>query len=183
MRLDQRDGGRIVAQRDHARAAAPRQPCEQHRRQQHEARLHAVEEMIEPAERDEAARLALFLAVVFHVLLRGFLRRLFFGFVLVILLAPQPKPAASASVANAAMPDHDGDDEARGAGQRCPKTHAGTRNSAVADDAAEPGRQRPGLARRKARGETRGRDRARNPEDSPDALPLERAVREQPPAP
>ena len=88
----------------------PHQELDQHGGQQGEADLEAVAEMIEPAERDEAARLGRFFFLVFFAYRFGdgrfFLRA---GFSAsssssASSTARQPKPAASASAVKAATP-------------------------------------------------------------------------------
>ena len=89
--------------------------------------------MIEPAERDEAARLGRFLFFALPssatAVLGGLLARRLLGSSSASSSSStsrQPKPAASASAAKAASADHDRDDEARRAGERSAE-HPGRR--------------------------------------------------------
>ena len=117
MRIDQRDGGWIVAQRHDARAP-PQQKPEQHRWQQGEMRLDAVEEVIEPAERDEAAlfRRLLFVVVVlfsFRFLggLPGRLCRRLVGFI--VRVAAPAETGGEREREERRDADHDRDGESR----------------------------------------------------------------------
>ena len=88
------------------------------------------------------------------------------SFVVGIRVAASRKPAATAIAASATTPtDRDGH---RGdAGRAAPaRTMPGSAQHGVADDAAEPGRQRPGAAARQARGEAAASNVAGEPEQT-----------------
>ena len=195
MRLDQRHRRGIVAQRDHARAAAPREggpeQLHQHHRQQREARLDAVAEVIEPAERDEAALLALFLdsSLASSSACASFLAAFFLTGSSASSASSsssvlrQPKPAASASAANAASPIMIAMMKRVAPESGPPKTQAGARNSASPITPPRPVGSGQALlgGRQDAKPAAAAAPMIHRIEAR--ALAIERAMGEQPPAP
>src|SRR5581483_7320487 len=151
VRLLEAHRGRVSMQCHHAVAAAEDQG-EQERRQQRKPRAQRIEEMIEPAERDEAAPLGrAFVFGLILVFLDLFLcnrlrlggallaRRRFFRFLLVDRLQAEAGGEQQRDAGRGADDDRDG--EAGRARERCAEDPGRRAQQRVPDDAAEPGRQ------------------------------------------
>ncbi len=153
-------------------AALRRAECEDRRERTRDVRLETQESMHEPADRDRDHA---------HRLVGGLI--LFGMLVVVIGLRMESETGRDPDHDERRQPERHRDDQARRAGQRATRHIGGQAQQAIADHAAETGRQRPGGGAREARRESGRERRAHDPQREPQALAVEPPMGEQTPAP
>jgi hypothetical protein len=177
----QRDAGALVearlgatGERGVASNGRPRAP----RQQAHDAGLETEEAMGDPAERDRSPLLVVGDRILVIVII--------IAAVVAFIIAPVGVPSEACGDRKACQrPDtrRDRDGGARQGRKRTAGEDGGQPQEPVADDAAEPDRQRPGRTPRQGGGAGRGQQHGQDPDPEANALALQWPMAGEPPSP